>query len=147
VPEADMISSVVDEFYDRLHEYGPGNRDLVDAVDRVATQSLRKESLITERPNQVDVLVALTSDEEAVLNRLRRAMNLEDWKKIRAAFEDAQPLRYSVSKRRLADVLNTPESELNTIYDSEICLIDASNNLRGLNHHFGILSNKDSGSQ
>jgi hypothetical protein len=138
VAEATMIGEVVEAFYDRLHDADPGDRSLVNAVDRAASQSLRAASLIDGRDDEVEVLVARTDDERALLSDLLTAVNAEAWGDVQSSYSDTQQLRFSVAERRVERLAASEAVDRVEIYDTSVLLVDAASVPSGLDPHIGV---------
>lgn len=142
VDEADMISAVVRRFYDAVQEYGPGDRSLPKAVDHAATRRLRRASLISDRLNQVEIIVARTPAEVRLVRRLRSGIESDDWDKVQQAFGDTDCIRYSVSERRIASLIRTDVATRVEIYETPVCIVDASDHPPGFHAHYGVTSDE-----
>lgn len=143
VEETTMIGPVVEEFYERIHGGDPGDRSLVDAVDSAASQTLRSASLIENRDDRVEVLFARIPEEIELMNRLRSAVENEAWDTVQRLFGEAQQLQFSVSRRRLGEILDTPASERVSVYDSPVFLVDGTEIPAGFDPHLGIVDGAD----
>jgi len=77
IPERIIANDAVKKYYERLCEESPGEERLVTYIDKCRGAALAEERLIQET-NTRDVICAVTSGEQTVLNRAQQAFTGED---------------------------------------------------------------------
>ena len=66
-------TDVVERFFEAMHEYGHGDRELADAIDQADVDKLRRVQLIDEQEWLGDVIVTRTSAEREAIQDLDEA--------------------------------------------------------------------------
>lgn len=100
IDEGTMITNVVEEFFDAMHEYGHGDRRLARAIDHCDVTTLRSVQLIDDQPWLTDVIVTRTADERAIArdlcDELASPPGERDQARRKQLLDDVNQIRYGV---------------------------------------------------
>lgn len=98
ISEYTMANDGATEYFRRLHQKTkPGDRDLVQAAEQAAFETLGKESLIRERGDQIDIFVAVTTNETHLFDTYQQFVELGRYDRVRAIRDVMQKRVISVS--------------------------------------------------
>jgi CRISPR-associated endonuclease Cas3-HD len=99
IPEASMLTTGVDTYYDTLHrQRGTARRDdgLVDAFDQAQGEKLRQASVVSQDYPTQDVFVLVTDSDAETHHEYKRYRDSGDWKRARNSFQALKPALVSV---------------------------------------------------
>lgn len=100
INEGTMITDVIREFFAAMHQYGHGDQDLADAIDRVDIEELSGIQLIDEQVWLTDTIVTRTTTEKTAADNLRdefrKLPGERDQAKRKRLLKELDPIRYPV---------------------------------------------------
>lgn len=99
VDEFQLTREAVPAYFERIREKAFASRELVEYIDRAEAKQLGRKSLIQEDYPTVDVLVAVTEQEVALLEAIGDAFNVGNLPKAYELLQETSDLRISIPAR------------------------------------------------
>lgn len=95
LPEPSLTRTAVARYFARLHDRGPGSRELVDHLENAEAQKLGEASMIASRES-IEVLVVRSDSEHEQLERLRQAWEEDEYEQGRDHLRTLQDTQVSI---------------------------------------------------